>query len=101
MQRITPLWVPYPLEMVWFTGVCELAAVFGLLLPRLRRLTGWLLIVFVISVTPANLYMWQHAEQFSHVPEILLLLRLPLQLALLWLIWWVACRHRAPSDTWS
>lgn len=93
---IMPPAVPWPLAVVWFTGVCELAAVMGLLFARLRRLTGWLLILFVICVTPANVYMWQNAELFP-VPESLLLLRLPLQLLLVALIWWVACRPSADA----
>src|ERR1700753_2951432 len=76
-MRIVPPWVPYPHATVLVSGVCELLGAFGLLLPTTRRLAGVGLFLLTIAVTPANLYMLQHASQFD-VPYWLLVARLPL-----------------------
>ena len=59
---IMPPWVPYPLEVVRLTGVCEILGGLGLLIPRLRWLSGVMLALYAVCVYPANLH---HA--FGHV----------------------------------
>ena len=44
--------------------------------------------LLALAVTPANVYMLQIHDQFPSIPLWLLWLRLPLQVVLLWLIWW-------------
>lgn len=85
---IIPPGLPFKIPAVYITGVFELLGALGILLPRYRRAAGIGLIVLAVCVTPANVYMWWHAEQFPHVPESLLLLRLPLQVLLLACIAW-------------
>src|SRR5690242_2869348 len=41
---VVPSWVPAPREMVWFTGVCEIAGAIALWIPKLRRIAGLALI---------------------------------------------------------
>ena len=53
---IMPAWVPYPLEVVLFTGVCEILGGVGLLIPRLRWISGVMLALYAIGVYPANLH---------------------------------------------
>lgn len=53
---IMPAWVPYPLEVVLFTGVCEILGGFGLLIPRLRLISGVMLALYAVGVYPANLH---------------------------------------------
>ncbi len=50
-----PDFVPFPYEVVLFTGLCEIAGAVGLLVPRLRRLAGILLAVYFVCVFPANI----------------------------------------------
>jgi uncharacterized membrane protein len=61
-MRIVPPFVPWPEQVVWFTGVCEIAGALGLMVPRLRQLAGMGLALYAICVFPANLY---HA--FNHI----------------------------------
>jgi uncharacterized membrane protein len=86
-MRIVPPWIPAPRQTVLVSGAFELLGAFGLLFPWTRRAAGWGLFLLTIAVTPANLYMLQIHDQFP-VPEWMLWARLPLQLVLLWLIWW-------------
>ena len=86
-MRIVPDWIPWPRAAVWTSGVLELAGAAGLLVPRLRRWAAWGLVALTLAVTPANVYMLQHADRFPGVPVPALVLRLPLQLVLLWAIW--------------
>ncbi|MEP6883815.1 MAG: hypothetical protein ABJC66_03595 [Gammaproteobacteria bacterium] len=84
-MRAVPPFIPWPHAAVLVSGVFELLGAAGLLLPVTRRAAGIGLFALTIAVTPANIYMWQHAEAFG-VARWLLLLRLPLQGVLLALI---------------
>ena len=84
-MRIVPPFVPWPRAAVLISGVCELLAAVGLLFPIFRRAAGVGLFALTIAVTPAHIYMLQRPELFG-IPYVLLILRLPLQAALLALI---------------
>jgi len=86
-MSIVPRYVPWPRLAVWVSGVFELLGAIGLLIRRFRAIAGCGLFLLTLAVTPANVYMLEHAEQFS-VPYALLVLRLPLQVGLLALIAW-------------
>lgn len=77
-----------PINLVYFTGVCELAGAVGLLTP-LRPLAAVALIVFLIAVFPANAYAAQHPERFGRV-AIPFWPRLAAQLVLIGLLVFVA-----------
>jgi uncharacterized membrane protein len=94
--RIVPPYISRPVTVVLVSGVFELVGAIGILLPRTRKAAGIGLFLLTLAVTPANVYMLQHAELFP-VPLWALWLRLPVQVGLLWLIgWstWVAQRQR-------
>lgn len=88
---IVPPFIPYPLAAVYISGAFELLGAVGLWVKATRRYAGYGLILLTIAVTPANIYMLQHAELFSEVPRWALIARLPFQLFLIWLIWWCSC----------
>lgn len=46
--------LPAPRAIILFTGVCEIAGALGLLVPRLRRLSGVCLAAYFVAVLPAN-----------------------------------------------
>ena len=96
-MRIVPQWLPWPRFIVLVSGVFELLGAIGLLSLRTRVAAGNGLILLTLAVTPANVYMLQHAEQFQ-IPYWLLVERLPLQAGLLYLIFW-STRPVAAVDT--
>lgn len=82
------------------SGALELIGAVGLLLPSTRRAAAWGLFALTLAVTPANVFMLQQAQAFPAVPYWALLLRLPMQLVLLVLIWMLA-RARSPARAQS
>ena len=60
---IVPEWVPFPREVIFVTGLCELAGAAALLTTRLRRFAGIMLALYALCVWPANI---KHA--LLHIP---------------------------------
>ncbi len=90
-MKIVPSYIPWPRAAVLASGVLELLGAAGLLWRPSRRVAGWLLFAVTIAVTPVHIDMLQRADQFD-VPYWALVLRLPLQVALLGLILWSTSR---------
>ena len=85
--RLLPPQVPDGPDVVLVIGIVELLGAFGLLLPWTRRVAGWGLLLLMLALTPGVVWALHLHDPFP-VPAWLLWLRLPLQLLLLWLIWW-------------
>ena len=56
--QIVPPYLPWPLLLVYLSGVAEVGLGVGALIPRTRRLAAWGIIALLVAVYPANLYMW-------------------------------------------
>ncbi len=89
---IVPPYIPWPLAVVYVSGVFELLGALGLLKPKTRRPAGIGLFLLTLAVTPANIHMWLHPELFPDFPAVLYAIRLVIQVGLLWTIWWAAIR---------
>jgi len=90
--KIIPPGLPFRLEAVYVSGFFELLGAAGLLATTWRRQAGLGLIALTVAVTPANVYMWANPGLFPAIPEVLLALRLVLQVLLLATIWWATQR---------
>ena len=85
--RIVPPYLPLHLELVYLSGVCEIALGVLLLVPRFSRFAAWGIVALLIAVFPANIYLYQHQDVLP-APPIIHFLRLPLQgLFILWAYW--------------
>jgi uncharacterized membrane protein len=93
MSIIPPAFPDHRL-LVLISGVFELLGAFGLLLWSTRSAAGWGLLLLTAAVTPANIYMWQHAQNYPAIPVWALTLRLPFQAALMAAIWWSTRKAR-------
>lgn len=91
--RIVPPYIPWPVAAVLVSGVLELLGAAGIVLPATRKAAGIGLFLLTLAVTPAHVYMLQRPELFG-LPLWALWLRLPVQVALLWLILWSTWRVR-------
>jgi len=88
---IVPDALPRKRELVYASGVAEIAGGSGVLAPPTRRAAGWWLIATLVAVFPANVNMAVNAERFR-VSEPLLWARLPVQALLIAWVWRVAVR---------
>ena len=86
-MRIVPPYIPWPWAAVIVSGVFELVGAAGTLWRPTRRMAGIGLMALTVAVTPAHIYMLQQPEMFG-VPMWALWVRLPIQVGLIWLIWW-------------
>jgi uncharacterized membrane protein len=77
---IMPDYLPAHRELVYASGVAEIAGGAGLMLPAARRVAGWWLIAMLVAIFPANVWMAQHPERYP-VPggRAALIARLPFQ----------------------
>src|SRR6185369_9324029 len=81
--KIMPRMLPAPLALVLVSGAFEILGGAGLLVARTRRFASYGLVALYLAVFPANINMAVNDIQPSgfHIPEALLWLRLPFQLA--------------------
>jgi uncharacterized membrane protein len=74
-----------PLNLVYFTGVCEILGGAGILMPWTRLAAAIALTIFLIAVFPANAYAAAHPQKFGRA-AIPFWPRLVAQLALIALV---------------
>ena len=91
-EAIMPEWIPAHRELVYASGVAEIAGGAAVLSERTRVAGGWWLIATLLGVFPANLNMALNPDRYSSIPEPLLWARLPLQALAIALVYRVAVR---------
>ncbi len=65
---IMPAWLPWHLELVWLSGIAELALGLLLLPARTRPFAAWGLVLLLVAVFPANVNMALHEIPVGHAP---------------------------------
>jgi len=98
MAMMLPEFIPYRLKVVYVTGLIEVAAAIGLLIPGLKLITGWLLIVFFILILPANIYAATRKVDYERAvfdgPGLKYLwFRIPLQLLFIAWVYFSSIQH--------
>ena len=95
-RAIMPPYLPAPALLVAVSGLAEILGGCGLLVPRVRRVAGWGLVLLLVAVFPANVEMLRLYTSRGVVwwGEALLWARLPFQLVLIW--WVVRAMRDAP-----
>jgi len=86
-MKIMPPWVPWADQLVYLSGALEILGALLLLYPQSQVAGAWFIIILLIAIFPANIQM---AINFMHLhnPGLwLAILRLPLQLILIWWAW--------------
>jgi len=94
MSEMLPPWVPWRIPLIYVTGVIELAVAFAVLVPRLRWIVGWAIILMLVLFLPVNVYAAMHHIHFGghEWGPVYLLVRIPLQAILVGWTWWFAVR---------
>ena len=67
LLAITPSWVPFASQVIFVTGLCEVAGAVALVTKPLRRAAGYALAAYAICVWPAN---FKHAIEGIDLPYI-------------------------------
>ena len=87
---IVPPQLPFKLFLVYFTGLIEVIGGAAILSSKTRKAGAYLLIFLLVSVFPANIYLY-----VSEIPQSLLgiskmdaLIRMPFQIPLILLAFW-------------
>lgn len=95
MVEMMPEAMPAKRELVYFTGVCELLAVPGLLWTKTARLTSVMLIIFFVAILPANIVGGLKQVQLGGMENgpIYLLFRIPLQILFIAWVWYFGVRE--------
>lgn len=90
MAMMLPDFIPYKTETVYITGVIEIVAAVGLIIPSFRVITAWLLVAFFMLILPANIYaairlIDYQKGSFTGSGPVYLWFRIPLQI--LFILW--------------
>ncbi|MCF8715990.1 hypothetical protein JM658_14225 [Joostella atrarenae] len=79
---IMPPYIPYKKEMVYLSGVAEI--LFGVLLfTTLKDYAIWGIILMLIAFIPVHIYMLKEKKFEKVAPRWVLIIRVPLQFALM------------------
>ena len=95
MVKMLPDWIPGRYPIIYITGIMEIILGLGFLWPSVRRMSGLLTLAFLIAVLPSNIYAALNSVDFGgniNGPRYLFF-RIPLQLFLLWWVWFMAVRR--------
>jgi uncharacterized membrane protein len=92
--EIMPAWLPLHEFLVLLTGLMEILFAGLLLFARTRRIGAWCIILLLIAIFPANLQMTLNYARDNNPYLWITILRLPLQILLVWWAWQFA---RKPS----
>jgi uncharacterized membrane protein len=93
--KMIPPYLPFPLLLVYLSGVFEIVLGAALLVPRCRKMAAWGLIALLVAVFPANIHMAVNPALFPAYRPVMLWARLPLQvLFVIWAYWYTRSEPR-------
>lgn len=107
LLSITPGWVPFAPQVIFLTGLCELAGAAALVTRPLRWWAGVALAVYAVCVWPANIKQAIDGVVIPHIPDSWWYHgpRLAFQPVIIWwamfsagVIDWPWCGSRSQSD---
>ncbi|MBC7743540.1 MAG: DoxX family membrane protein [Flavobacterium sp.] len=84
--KIMPPYLPKPELLIVLSGIAEIICGLALLIKKTRRLGGWLTILLLIAVFPANVQMTINGMDNRNLLYYLSIGRLIVQILL---IWWI------------
>jgi uncharacterized membrane protein len=82
-ERIVPPYIPAAGTVVILSGILEMVLGFMLMNKNSQTEAAWGIIIMLILFIPAHVYMIQNKKASLKVPKWALILRFPLQLALI------------------
>jgi len=91
-MEMMPTFLPAPLVLIYLSGVFEILGGIGLIISKTKQLAASGLILLLLAVFPANIYVALNNVQLGGFMNYAVYqwLRLPMQFALIALVWWSA-----------
>ena len=86
-KKMIPPALPSPKVLNILSGLAEFISGFALCIPTLSPYAAWGIVALLIALFPANVYMYTNDKAALGLPKWIRLLRLPLQLALIYWAW--------------
>ncbi|MDY0781545.1 hypothetical protein [Tenacibaculum sp. IB213877] len=65
MSMMIPKFIPHKTNLVYLTGLFEILLAFGLQISKLKVISGWTLIAFLVLVLSANIYASIHNVDYQ------------------------------------
>lgn len=65
MSMMIPQFIPFKTNLVYMTGFLEILIAVGLLIPYLKTISGWTLILFLLVMLPMNIYAAVHQIDYQ------------------------------------
>jgi uncharacterized membrane protein len=85
--KIMPPGLPWPLALVYISGVCEILLGALLFPENTRSIAAWGIIALLVAVFPANIQMTINYFHYNNAMKWFTVARLPLQFILIWWAW--------------
>ena len=90
MSMMIPKFIPFKESVIYLTGIFEILLAISLLIPKLRFISGWVLIIFFLLLLPTNIYASIHKVNYQNGTFdgnglLYLWFRIPLQI--LFIVW--------------
>ena len=83
-KKIIPPYLPAHSSLVAISGITEMIAGFLLLNPETQTIGAWGIIAQLIAFIPVHVYMLQNKKASLKLPKWVLIVRIPLQFALMY-----------------
>ena len=93
-QSMMPGYLPWPVALIYISGLAEIVGGLGVLFRPARRIAGWGLILLLLAVFPANIQAALHGMEGVNVEQSILVLRLPFQVVLIAWVYFSCVRNR-------
>lgn len=87
--QMMPDFMPAPYFWIYLSGVAELVLGLGILLPKFRKWSAYLIIAMLIVYFPLHV-LDLLKEQPAIGPKWVAVLRLPLQVVMIWMTWLIS-----------
>jgi uncharacterized membrane protein len=83
-ERIIPPYIPVKPTIVMLSGIAEMILGFMILTPASQKIGVWGIICLLVLFLPVHIYMLQNEKASMKLPKWVLILRIPLQFALMY-----------------
>ncbi len=83
-ERIIPPYIPAPATVALLSGILEMALGFMIMNKNSQEIAGWGIIIMLLLFLPTHIHMLQNENAALKIPKWLLILRIPMQFALMY-----------------